>query len=211
MLMESTMIEKLREERYIFNLLKHIFWAEPAKEFLRDIQNVDIIPEEDEIDRGLNLIIETVKSNNSRLDEYLNDLSLEFARLFIGPKNPPAIPYASFYLSESKTIMSDVTIDVRKMYLDAGMAVQNLYSIPDDHIGIELEFLQYLTEKTIDLFEHGQREDASRLYEMREDFLNDHMASWIPFFADKVIESTQDDFYKGAAFILKGIIKNGHF
>lgn len=205
------MIEKLKEERYIFNLLKQIFWAEPAKEFLRDIQNVQIIPEEDEIDRGLNLITETVKSNNSRLDEYQNDLSLEFARLFIGPKNPPAIPYASFYLSESKTIMSNVTIDVRKMYLDAGMAVQNLYSIPDDHIGIELEFLQYLTEKIIDLFEHGRREDASRLYEMREAFLNDHIASWIPYFADKVIESTQEDFYKGAACILNGIIKGWHF
>lgn len=208
MLMESTMIEKLKEERYIFNLLKHIFWAEPAKEFLRDIQNVDIIPEEDEIDRGLNLIIETVKSNNSRLDEYQNDLSLEFAMLFIGPQNPPAVPYASFYLSESHSLMTDETIDVRKQYLEAGMAVKELYSIPDDHIGIELEFIYYLTQKIIESFERGERAEASRLFEIRNDFLRGHMAAWVPSFADNVMNSTTEDFYKGAAFILNGIIKS---
>ncbi|MBI3592224.1 MAG: molecular chaperone TorD family protein [Nitrospirae bacterium] len=154
----------------------------------------------------MNLIIGAVKRNANCLDEYLNDLSIEFARLFIGPKNPPALPYASFYLSESKAMMSDVTIDVRKIYLNAGMAVKELYSFPDDHIGIELEFLQYLTEKIIDSFEQGHRDEASRLYEIREDFLKDHMALWAPLFADKVIEEAPDDFYKGAAFVLKGII-----
>jgi len=28
------------------------------------------------------------------------------------------------------------------------------------------------------------------------------MASWVPSFAHKIIESTQEDFYKGAAYFL---------
>lgn len=205
------MIEGLKEEASIYGILKQIFWTEPTKEVIEGLQKISMLPEENDIDKGLNLLATSVRKNEGRLNEFKEDLAIEFARLFIGPKDPPAVPYASFYLSESKTVMSDVTIDVRKKYLEAGMAVQRLYSIPDDHIGIELEYLQYLTEKIIDLFEHGQREEASRLYEMKEDFLNDHIASWIPFFADKVIESTQEDFYKGAACILNGIIKGWHF
>ncbi len=38
-------------------------------------------------------------------------------------------------------------------------------------------------------------------------FLNDHMAKWVSFFVDKVLETTQEDFYKGAALILRGIIE----
>ena len=111
------MVEGLQEERYIFNLLKHIFWAEPKKEFLKDIGEIEIFSGESDIDKGLNLTIETVRGNNDRLDSYAETLAIEFTRLFIGPQNPPAIPYASFYLSESKTMFSDVTIDVRKSIL----------------------------------------------------------------------------------------------
>lgn len=201
------MIDELREELYLYNLLRQLFLKEPTKELINDLAKIDPPDEtDDEINYGLKLLIESIRKNEYRLDEWLEELALEYARLFIGPKNPPAVPYASFYLSESRSLMTDETIDVRKRYLEAGMAVKNLYSIPDDHIGIELEFIYYLTEKTIELFEQGQREDASRLFEIRSDFLSEHMTLWLPLFADKVLESTQEDFYKGAALILRGVI-----
>ena len=112
--MESPMIEDLMEEIHILGLLKHIFLKEPTKEFLQELGEINIVTEENDIDKGLNLIAHAARTNKDRLDEYVEDLALEFARLFIGPENPPAIPYASFYLSESKTVMTDVTSDVRK-------------------------------------------------------------------------------------------------
>lgn len=199
------MIEELKEKKHIFKLLKHIFWAEPSGDFLKDVATMEAIPEDDDLDKGLNKIISAVRCNKDRLDKYTEELAVEFARLFIGPRNPSAIPYASFYLSESKTMMSDVTLDVRKMYLDAGMAVKELYSLPDDHIAIELEFLQYLTERIIELFEKGNREEASLLYEMQGRFLKDHISKWITSFANNVIASTNEDFYRGAAYMLNGL------
>ena len=159
---------------------------------------------DDELFHGLKLMIESARKNNRRLSEWSEELAVEYARLFVGPKNPPAIPYASFYLSESHSLMSDETIGVRKRYLDAGMAVRELYSVPDDHIGIELEFIYDLTRRMIEFFEKGQREEAARLFELRNDFMRGHMASWVPCFAGKVIDSTQEDFFKGAAFTLRG-------
>ncbi|MFN3406991.1 MAG: molecular chaperone TorD family protein [Caldimicrobium sp.] len=36
------------------------------------------------------------------------------------------MPYASFYLSESRSLMTEETIDIRRRYLEAGMAVKDL-------------------------------------------------------------------------------------
>jgi len=201
------MIDELREELYLYNLLRQLFLKEPTKELVNDLAKIDPPDEtDDEINYGLKLLIESIRKNKYRLDAWIEELALEYAGLFIGPQNPAAVPYASFYLSESRSLMTDETIDVRKRYLEAGMAVKDLYSVPDDHIGIELEFIYYLTQKTIELFERGEREEASRLFEMRSNFLKEHMALWIPFFVEKVIESAHDDFYKGAAFMLKACI-----
>ncbi|MDI6728216.1 MAG: molecular chaperone TorD family protein [Thermodesulfovibrionales bacterium] len=201
------MIEELKDELYLYNFLRQLFLKEPTKELITDIAKIDMRAEiDDEINHGLKLMIDAANNNLHMLDKWIEELALEYARLFIGPKNPPAVPYASFYLSESRSLMTDETIDVRKRYLEAGMAVKNLYSIPDDHISIELEFIYYLTQKIIELFEQGQREDASRLFEIRSDFLSKHMALWLPFFADRILDSTQEDFYKGAALILRGVI-----
>ncbi len=205
--MELPMIEDLKEERHLLSLLKHIFRAEPAKELLQEIQQISNVSEEDDLDRGFNLIINAAKKNKDRLDEYVEDLALEFARLFIGPKNPPAIPYASFYLSESKTVMTDITTEVRKSYLDAGMAVKDLYRIPDDHIGIEMEFISYLSEKAVNLYEDGNRAEASRLLAIKNKFINEHLVCWVPLFVFELLDSTKEDLYRGAAIVLREVIE----
>jgi TorA maturation chaperone TorD len=204
------MIDELREELYLYNLLRQLFLKEPTRELIDNLAKI-VIPDEtdDDIDYGLKLMIESCKNNMYRADAWLEDLAIEYTRLFIGPQNPPAVPYASFYLSESHLLMTDETIYVRNRYLDAGMAVKDLYRIPDDHIGIELEFIYFLTQKIIEYFEQGKQQEASRLFEMRSNFLKEHMALWTPVFADKVIEHTTEDFYKGAAYILRGIILRG--
>ncbi len=201
------MIEELKDELYLYNLLRQVFLKEPTKELIEDLSRVDI-PDEinDDIYSGLKMVIESCKNNVHRIDEWLEDLAIEYARLFIGPMNPPAVPFASFYLSESRSLMTDETIDVRKRYLEAGMAVKDLYSIPDDHIGIELEFVFYLNQKILEDFEDNRRAEASRFFELREDFINNHMRLWVPHFAERIIEHSREDFYTGAAFILRGII-----
>jgi TorA maturation chaperone TorD len=200
------MIEELKDELYLYNLLRQVFLKEPTRELIEDLSEVDTPDEtDDDIEAGLKLIIMSCKNNTERINSWLEDLAIEYARLFIGPKNPPAVPFGSFYLSESRSLMTDETVDVRKKYLEAGMAVKNLYTIPDDHIGIELEFVFYLTQMSLENFENSRREEASRFFELREDFMNNHMRHWVPFFADKIIEHTREDFYRGAAFILKGL------
>ncbi len=202
------MIDELKAEFYLYNLLRQVFIKEPTKELINDLAKVDT-PEdaEDGISYGLKLMIESIRRNENRFEDWIEELAIEYARLFIGPENPLAVPYASFYLSESRLLITEETIEVRKRYLEAGMAVKGLYSIPDDHIGIELEFVYYLTKRILELLEEGKTEEASRLFEIREGFLREHLKKWIPIFTDKILESSQEDFYRGAAVILGELIK----
>jgi TorA maturation chaperone TorD len=199
------MIDELKEELHIYNLLRQVFLKEPSKEIILALP--DELPDEsEEINAGIKLMASAVKKNKDRLDAWLEELAIEYARLFIGPQNPPAVPYASFYLSESHSLMSDETIDVRRRYLEAGMAVKELYSIPDDHAGIEFEFIYYLTQRIIELFEKGQREESTRLYETRSDFIKEHMFKWMPLFTNKIYESTTEDFYKGLSMLSSSVL-----
>jgi TorA maturation chaperone TorD len=77
---------------------------------------------------------------------------------------------------------------------------------PSQHIGIELEFIYDLTRRIIASLESGEQEEASKLFEIRTDFISRHIDLWVLFFADKVRESAHRNFFKGAAGILKGFI-----
>jgi len=198
------MVEELKAELSVLTLLRQIFSKEPGRELLEGIGQIDSI-EDGEI-QGLQRMRDSVRRNNDRIVEWADQLSLEFARLFIGPVHPPAVPYASFYLSETRSLMTEETLDVRKRYLEAGLALKDLYRIPDDHIAMELEFLYYLTQEAIQSMEEGRDEEASKFLTMRNDFLKEHMALWLPGFVEKIIQSSNEDFYKGAAILLREFV-----
>jgi len=201
------MKEDLKAELLVLNLLRQVFLKEPDKKLLEGIGRIALNSEEKAERGGLKGMRDAVQQNERRLDEWTDHLSLEFARLFIGPAHPPAIPFASFYLSESHSLMTEETMAVRKQYLDAGLALKNLYQMPDDHIAIELDFLYYLTERVLELLENGGNTEAEKYLKLRHDFLMDHFVLWAPTFANRILESTNEDYFKGAASFLLEMAK----
>jgi len=207
--MESALIDITHEEKELFSLLRLLFWTEPSRRLLEALLEAPVKEEgdPDAIERGLKMLHLEVCRNRDRFDAYQEELAVEFARLFLGPGKPVAIPFASFYLSESKTVMTEeVTIAVRKLYLEAGIAMQHLYRMPDDHIGAELEFLAWSAQQTIQCHEKGDRLGASRHHERLNTFLREHMAAWVPAFCSAIIQGAQEDFYQGAALLLNGVV-----
>ncbi len=201
------MIESMRDERHLLNLLMQVFWAEPTSALLTRLLESEPVVEEGELDRGLNLLLGAVRANRDRLADYQEELAVEYAGLFLGPGQPAAIPFASVYLSETRALMSEVTIDARKRYLAAGLAVKDLYRLPDDHVAVELEFLNYLTERCTEAFAAGDQETAARLFEQRESFCREHFFRWAPQFAQKVFDAASGDFYRGAGLVLRELAR----
>jgi putative dimethyl sulfoxide reductase chaperone len=201
------MTDDFKAEMLALNLLRQVFLKEPDRRLLEGIGKISLTLEEETEGGGLKGLRDSVKQNESRLDEWTDQLSLEFARLFIGPAHPPAVPFASFYLSETHSLMTEETLAVRKQYLEAGLVLKNLYQMPDDHIAIELDFLYYLTEKLLELSENGGNTEAEKYLKLRHDFLMDHFVLWAPPFANSILECSSEDYFRSAASFLLEMVK----
>lgn len=199
------MQEELQGEVFLYHLLRSVFQSEPTRETIGALQALHL-PQEEEPQasrgNGLMLMVSAARRNSSRLDAWLEELAGEFARVFIGSLKPLVVPYASFYLSDSRQLMTDETIEVRRRYLEAGMVIKELHRMPDDHIGTELEFLYYLANESASLLQQGRQAEATTFQAMKTDFISSHMALWVPQFAGQLAEATHEDFFKGAALLL---------
>jgi len=132
----------------------------------------------------------------------------EYTRLFIGPGKTPIYPYSSVYLNKEPKpkLMDENTIEVRKQYLESNIVMNKLNVVPDDYLGAELEYMAYLTDKSIELIEKEERNELDQLLEKQLNFMENHLITWIPRFSQDLITSTKEDLFKGLALLLKGLI-----
>lgn len=101
-----------------------------------------------------------------------------FNKLFVGPAALKAPPYASFYLETEPQLMGESTLRVRRLYEMAGLVSPLQGSLPDDHLGVELDgALGMLT-----LAERFATQEARALWSY---FLHKHMGAWLPLFLNK--------------------------
>ncbi len=72
-------------------------------------------------------------------DERVREVSVEYARLFVGPPEPAAPPWETFYEREGVVSgFGEPTFRMRGRLRDLGLAVSNENNQYDDHVGIEL-------------------------------------------------------------------------
>ena len=88
-----------------------------------------------------------------RQETDLQQLNIDYARLFVGPFRLLAAPYGSVYLEDKREIMGVSTLDARKRYVEAGLDFSDDVKEAPDHIAFELEFMYYLVFKEIESLE----------------------------------------------------------
>jgi len=141
-------------------------------------------------------LIPLVKEMKSLSDSEskLDDLTVDFAKLFIGPFDLLAPPYGSVYLDGQRRVMGDSTVKVLKFYRQAGLNLSDKFKEPPDHIVTELEFMYYLIAK------HIETGDTQWLL-MKEEFFEDYLSQWIIEFVARIQENAKNNFYKNLAQI----------
>ncbi len=137
---------------------------------------------------------------------WMNELAAEFTRLIVGPAETPAVPYASFYLSPSRLVMTEETLAVRRQYLDAGIARRSDVRIPDDHLGLELDFLYFLEREIASAQASGDDDTVQAWCGRRAGFVRGHMSQWVPRFASDVLAATSQDFIRAAVALLLALL-----
>lgn len=124
----------------------------------------------------------------------LQTLLIDYTRLFLGPVNPLAQPYASCWLTGEKTLMQDSTMGVVDLYAEGGFDIDEGFQDLPDHVAAELEFLYLLNHRL-----HrapAASSEASGLKGLRQRFLTDHLGLWIGAFAQAVQDGADTGFYR---------------
>ncbi|MBI5922636.1 MAG: molecular chaperone TorD family protein [Betaproteobacteria bacterium] len=130
------------------------------------------------------------------------DLQVTYSTLFDNCAGRPVISLHEKDYSKNET--KQIWEDLIRFYEHFGV-VYNLKDCKEwpDHIGIQLEFLHYLT-----FLEAGTPDDEIHVYVAAEsDFLERHVAEWIPKFSEKLHSMAEDSPYGSLAQVLKQFVE----
>jgi putative dimethyl sulfoxide reductase chaperone len=183
-----------------YGFLSIIYMQEPTKEFIKSLRKSNIFNLLKE--SGLK-IDEQITNDDS--NDFLNELVLEYTRLFIGPGKHIS-PYESVYRDNGEALWSDTTVKVKHLIESLGLEYSSAWSGLPDHIGAELEFMQKLTCREKEAWLQNDKKIAVRCLEFEKKFVDEHLSQWVPAFCDKVKEETISAFYVKIAELTKQFV-----
>jgi len=188
----------------VYGLLADVFREEPSEALLSQLRE----PEFSGALHALNLSLDEVFESTS-LSELVENLALEFTRLFIGPGShisPNESMHVEARSGESNTLWGPQTVEVKKFMAAAGLTVDDAFSGMPDHISVEFEFMQRLLLKEARAWADNDPEPGLNILKIETRFYEEHLSQWVSNFCDRVIESTDHIFYRQLSEVTKGFI-----
>lgn len=137
----------------------------------------------------------------------LQDLLVDYTRLFMGPPAALARPYGSVWLGCEPRVMDASTLAVVELYRSAGFGVDEDLREAPDHIALELEFLYLLTFHCNEAARAGDAEALARWEGLRSTFLNEHLGAWAGRFAQAVQANAATAFYRELAGLTASFVQ----
>jgi TorA maturation chaperone TorD len=146
------------------------------------------------------------------LDEVTTRLYEEYTKTFIGPG--PHIPlYASVYRDNEGQLWGDSTVWVKRFIERTGLSFRDNWGSVPDHITIELELMQRLTDYEAQLRLQDSSDSSEKpekqlcqCLQVQEKFLSEHLCMWIPQFCKRVLENSTSLFYREMVKLTKSVI-----
>lgn len=129
----------------------------------------------------------------------LQDLLVDYTRLFLGAPQALAKPYASVWLTGQPELMQDSAMALLKLYEQGGFEIDPEFRELPDHVAVELEFLYLLTYQLNQAQASGDAMALQALQVLRTAFLIGHLGRWLGPFMLAVHDHAQSDFYRELA------------
>ncbi len=188
----------------IYGLLAAAFREEPSKAFIKELRSSRLSGIFSDL--GVELGEAFVSGSDSELMEVLK---LEFTRLFIGPDHHISAHESVFVESDAGGggLWGAKTVEVKKFIETTGLDYESEYTGMPDHISVELEFMQNLTEFEAIQWVEKNREDAEKSQKIQRMFLEQHLLCWSSQFCDTVIAEAKNPFYRAMAELTRNYME----
>ena len=147
-----------------------------------------------------------------KLEVVTECLREQYTQTFVGP-GPHISLYASIYCDNEGQLWGDSTVWVKRFIERTGLSFRDNWDSIPDHITIELELMQRLTDYEAQLRLQDSSESSEntqkqlcQCLKVQEKFLSEHLCMWIPQFCKRVLENSTSLFYREMAELTKSVI-----
>lgn len=131
--------------------------------------------------------------------EGMENLLMDYTRLFLGPTHTLARPYGSVWLEGENVVMGESTMAVQELYGEGGFDMSADFREVPDHIAVELEFLYLLIYRENEAHRNGDTEALQAKAALRKRFLDEHLGRWVGPFTAAVRAGAQSSYYRNLA------------
>jgi TorA maturation chaperone TorD len=209
----NTFSDVMQKQQTIYTFLQGIFEKELTKKLLAEMPNkmkpllaVTEALSSAEPKKTVEQLIKFIDSMAEQdVDALETTLAADYARLFLSINKIPPHPSESTY--REGVMMQNYRDEVLKTYWSFGVSAKKEFTEPEDHIATELSFMAYLCHKANDALNSGDNKEAKRYIHGQKDFLEMHLAKWVPELVRDIFDTARTPFYKGIAALTKEFIE----
>jgi TorA maturation chaperone TorD len=137
----------------------------------------------------------------------LQELSIDYARLFLGPGPARARPYASVWLTGENRLMEAPALEVRELYAQAGFELDASFHELPDHVAAELEFFYLLIHRGNVAHYAGDTRALAEVAAIRRRFVDEHLGRWLGPFLLAMHEGAETAFYEALAELTEAFVR----
>ncbi|MDP2833904.1 MAG: molecular chaperone TorD family protein [Pseudomonadota bacterium] len=159
---------------------------------------------EDALDRAWRALANAVPNPETVTPD---ELGAEFTRLFSGVQEGmgPPPPFESVWREDR--LIGESTVQVIEAYAKSGFADIDPEAGPQDHLAVELKFIALLALREAEAWQAGDQAGAKKRLARQRDFLDQHLAAWVPCWAGAIIEQARVPLFAALAGLLKAGLK----
>ncbi len=115
-------------------------------------------------------------------------------------------PDESVHREKDALLFGETTQQVRDAYARLGLQAPALNREPDDHLGLELDFLSQALLLARDATEAGDADAARGVLDVAASFLREHPLAWAPAAMERVRDAAATDFLRGLALLTRATL-----
>jgi TorA maturation chaperone TorD len=188
----------------VYALLTTVLREEPTEAFIKELRGPRLSGTFS--DMGVEL---GEKFYNDPGSDVVEALELEFTHLFIGPGRHISAHESIFTEADSGVggLWGTKTVEVKKFIESTGLDYEPQFTGIPDHVSVELEFMQKLTEWEADKYMQEDRKNAEYCRSIQRMFLEQHLLCWIPRFCDAIMDQAELPFYRAMAELLNNYME----
>jgi TorA maturation chaperone TorD len=133
-------------------------------------------------------------------------IARDHQRLFVGPGPLLAPPYESVHTTRERLLFDVPTLEVRAAYRAFGRVAPAVGREPDDHLGLELDFVAHLCGRALDAVDADDELALDTTLAALQAFHTDHLGRWGANCLRLVEEHAATPFYRGVALLGLGVL-----